>query len=349
MDNIFPIWRQFIRHGMYGKGASIENAQGYLYYIPNEDWCKPVLPRIQNSLKPWIALIERGNCNFEVKILNAKAVNASAVVIFDNGSSKNQGSLQMKSYRVGIVAVSISREAGLKLVSLFVSYKVFLQIEVGRYHYRRKRDWEAGKTSVLFVLVSFILLMCISLAWLVFYYVQRFRYFYARDKKEKQLANAAKKAIAKLKTRVCDGLDTLEDQEETCAVCLEGYLKGETLRTLSCRHEFHKICIDPWLLEHRTCPICKTNILKEFGIEVPENSGDRNFDVTAASSRTIVAFGAQEGQTEALNTPLQEIHSHQNTDDETANLSANNTSLTSTDDEDSLTNSTSVLVSQEYA
>ena len=35
---------------------------------------------------------------------------------------------------------------------------------------------------------------------------------------------------------------------------------------LICRHEFHKSCVDPWLLEHRTCPICKTNILKAFGI-----------------------------------------------------------------------------------
>lgn len=32
-----------------------------------------------------------------------------------------------------------------------------------------------------------------------------------------------------------------------------------------CRHEFHKGCIDPWLLEHRTCPMCKMNILKHYG------------------------------------------------------------------------------------
>lgn len=38
-----------------------------------------------------------------------------------------------------------------------------------------------NRTSVLFVSVSFILLMLISLAWLVFYYVQRFRYVHAKD------------------------------------------------------------------------------------------------------------------------------------------------------------------------
>lgn len=33
-----------------------------------------------------------------------------------------------------------------------------------------------------------------------------------------------------------------------------------------CRHLFHKSCVDPWLLDHRTCPMCKMNILKALGI-----------------------------------------------------------------------------------
>jgi hypothetical protein len=39
-----------------------------------------------------------------------------------------------------------------------------------------------GRTSVLFVSISFIVLMVISLAWLVFYYIQRFRYIHAKDR-----------------------------------------------------------------------------------------------------------------------------------------------------------------------
>lgn len=30
-------------------------------------------------------------------------------------------------------------------------------------------------------------------------------------------------------------------------------------------HEFHKNCIDPWLIEHRTCPMCKLDVLKFYG------------------------------------------------------------------------------------
>ncbi len=41
---------------------------------------------------------------------------------------------------------------------------------------------DLSKTSVVFVCVSFIILMAISLAWLVFYYVQRFRYAHAKDR-----------------------------------------------------------------------------------------------------------------------------------------------------------------------
>ncbi|KIH56745.1 hypothetical protein ANCDUO_13071 [Ancylostoma duodenale] len=39
------------------------------------------------------------------------------------------------------------------------------------------------------------------------------------------------------------------------------------------KHVYHKSCIDPWLLEHRTCPMCKADILKYFGYQVSTSGG----------------------------------------------------------------------------
>lgn len=140
------------------------------------------------------------------------------------------------------------------------------------------------RTSVLFVSVSFMILMLISLAWLVFYYIQRFRYIHAKDQMERKLCSQAKRALAIISTSVLkkDDLDK-KDFADTCAVCIENYRVADVVRVLPCKHQFHKSCIDQWLLEKRTCPMCKMDILKHYGLiteEQPstsEESGSANF------------------------------------------------------------------------
>ncbi|KAG0224575.1 hypothetical protein BGW42_004994 [Actinomortierella wolfii] len=46
-----------------------------------------------------------------------------------------------------------------------------------------------------------------------------------------------------------------------CAICLAEYEVGEHVRTLPCYHQFHQMCIDPWLLQIASlCPICKRDL-----------------------------------------------------------------------------------------
>ncbi|XP_006924939.1 E3 ubiquitin-protein ligase RNF43 isoform X2 [Pteropus alecto] len=47
-----------------------------------------------------------------------------------------------------------------------------------------------------------------------------------------------------------------------CAICLEEFSEGQELRVISCLHEFHRACVDPWLHQHRTCPLCMFNIVE---------------------------------------------------------------------------------------
>ncbi|KAK4516711.1 uncharacterized protein ATC70_011689 [Mucor velutinosus] len=43
-----------------------------------------------------------------------------------------------------------------------------------------------------------------------------------------------------------------------CVVCLEAFKIGDEVRELPCHHEYHCICIDPWLTcKSGECPLCK--------------------------------------------------------------------------------------------
>lgn len=80
-----------------------------------------------------------------------------------------------------VIYVFISRQRGEQVAALVDNgTRVSMNLSVGRMnalHYST-----INKTSMLFLSISFIVLMIISLAWLVFYYVQRSRYTYAKQR-----------------------------------------------------------------------------------------------------------------------------------------------------------------------
>lgn len=48
--------------------------------------------------------------------------------------------------------------------------------------------------------------------------------------------------------------------DDECSVCVQEYKIGEYKRKLACGHEYHKKCIDKWLKDCLTCPICRKEI-----------------------------------------------------------------------------------------
>ena len=45
-----------------------------------------------------------------------------------------------------------------------------------------------------------------------------------------------------------------------CAVCLSAVDDGETVRQLpACKHLFHQVCVDVWLMSNASCPVCRGN------------------------------------------------------------------------------------------
>ncbi|WOL02271.1 RING-H2 finger protein ATL68-like [Canna indica] len=50
-------------------------------------------------------------------------------------------------------------------------------------------------------------------------------------------------------------------QDTQCTVCLADYQEKDVLRILPfCGHTFHVTCIDIWLKQHSTCPVCRISL-----------------------------------------------------------------------------------------
>ncbi|XP_071477875.1 RING finger protein 150-like [Diadema antillarum] len=270
--------------GRFGTGT-IKDARGDLLRPPrNANGCNSI-PKNQIPKRAWIALVKQfGNCLPEEKLAFAEQANASAVIMINAPEASSMTSVDFKGK---IPVILLSAEHGKHIEELIDNgTKVLIEVMDGPKVIERT---QVKKSSVLFVSVSFIVLMIVSLAWLVFYYIQRFRYAQARGRTQKQLGRAAKKVIAKLPQRTIKDDDQEIVEMEACPVCLDIYKTNDILRVLPCMHAYHKSCVDQWLVENRTCPMCKLNILKALGFQIPVQTTEEAHYILEVGQ---IAFGS---------------------------------------------------------
>ncbi|XP_031401132.1 E3 ubiquitin-protein ligase SDIR1-like [Punica granatum] len=72
-----------------------------------------------------------------------------------------------------------------------------------------------------------------------------------------QVASSSCSSEVMQDNKVADGSANSSEDDLTCTICLEQVNKGELVRSLPCLHLFHTNCIDPWLRQQGTCPVCK--------------------------------------------------------------------------------------------
>nr|XP_033802028.1 E3 ubiquitin-protein ligase RLIM isoform X2 [Geotrypetes seraphini] len=83
------------------------------------------------------------------------------------------------------------------------------------------------------------------------------QFFLLNEDDDDQPRGLTKEQIDNLSTRLFGENDALK----TCSVCITEYTEGNKLRKLPCSHEYHVHCIDRWLSENSTCPICRRAVL----------------------------------------------------------------------------------------
>ncbi|XP_063718263.1 RING finger protein 150-like isoform X2 [Symsagittifera roscoffensis] len=270
-----------------------------LTYFHGCDYDDIDLPSDHLEFNDLIVVVRKGGeCSLWDKLLLASNMNFSALIEYDSdsdvemeglsdyaadserGESPIVYALAIKPF--GSFVEDLYRNGSHPHLSLAAGQTTIMRIGV-------------NKTSVLFVATSFVVLTIISLAWLLFYYVQRFRYLHSRDRTKKRLAAAAKKALTLLQVKILKkGINEISEEDNCCSICIDDFQYGDAVRELPCSHKFHRACVDPWLVSHYNCPNCKTNVLKALNlidkVNLPRTQEDEENSVGGSSSAGGIAM-----------------------------------------------------------
>ncbi|KAH9969741.1 hypothetical protein BC827DRAFT_1162454 [Russula dissimulans] len=247
-------------------------------------------PNIPERLEPWIALVQRGTCQFVSKAREAQRLGAKAIVVGGEDpeiSGKPDTLVNMFSPEdasdVTIAATYIKYSSYAELYSLIATSNT-----------SEFSAWQWYSPILTFLTILFI---PSSLTFLTLV-IHRIRAAHAAQRER-----APEDVVKSLPWRVwtgsgwekhedqsvgpvapSDSIDvelgqtratnpttsaqTDEDEDPAwfntqveCAICLDGFVKGDRVRVLPCKHIFHLDEVDEWLIQlKKLCPICKADV-----------------------------------------------------------------------------------------
>ncbi|XP_075414486.1 E3 ubiquitin-protein ligase RNF133 [Tenrec ecaudatus] len=260
--------------GIFGRSSTLKRVSGII--VPpdgkSQNACHPNTSYSQaKGIQTWLALVERGGCTFTQKIKVAVEKGARGVIIYNFAGTGNQMFPMSHQAFEDFVVVMIGNLKGSEIFHLIrKGVHVTAMIEVGRKHIIWMNHY----------FVTFVIATTAVLAYFIFYQIHRVWVARVQNRRWQQFATHLRKAFAQLQLKVLkDGDKEITPNGDICVICFEVYKHNDTIRVLTCNHFFHKNCIDPWILDHGTCPMCKCDILKALGIQVDVEDGAESLHV----------------------------------------------------------------------
>ncbi|XP_068646102.1 receptor homology region, transmembrane domain- and RING domain-containing protein 2-like [Aristolochia californica] len=195
-------------------------------------------------------LVERGECSFDEKVRNAQNSGFGAVLVYDDRNEKSLTSMMGNPEGIKVSAVFVSKSAGEIL-------KKFVESEEGESQVCLATK-ETIQTMLTMSLISLIVIASI-LALFLFARNLRARRRLRIRHHSSTISNQMVKDLPCFKFNPSSPFSN--HTIETCTICLEDYKNGDILRVLPCQHEFHALCVDPWLTKWGAfCPLCKHDL-----------------------------------------------------------------------------------------
>ncbi|XP_029198272.1 E3 ubiquitin-protein ligase ZNRF3-like [Acropora muricata] len=206
----------------------------------------------------------------------------ATAIIFDISDYPDAAKeLNAANTKIARPVVLINGKDAKKLTNIIKNQKVSrarIQYSVAGYTPQRASNeyFDMVIFMTFFILVSIVcFILLLKIKW-------------RQKQKESSLTRMALHALSRMETRkyhsetmessssseenrnLSDAESTLSTQLEStnakCVICLEKFKNGQDVRIVPCQHEFHKECVDPWLLSNYTCPLCMLNIVEREGI-----------------------------------------------------------------------------------
>ncbi|KAF8104518.1 hypothetical protein N665_0171s0024 [Sinapis alba] len=221
---------------------------GALFVADPLDGCSPLLlpSNYTQQRTTKFALIIRGGCSFEDKLLHAQNSGFQAAIVYDNLDNEDLLIMKVNTQEIKLTSIFISNVAG----DILRKYARGKEGECCIYPLTKGSAWTVLAISF------FSLLLIVTFLLLAFFAPRHWT----------QWRGTRHNRTMSLDPNLVRTLPTFTFSEsvhggDTCAICLEDYRFGESLRLLPCQHGFHLSCIDSWLTKWGTsCPVCKHDI-----------------------------------------------------------------------------------------
>lgn len=272
----------------------------------------PLPKRRPDPTESWLALVQRGSCDFASKAREAQRLGARALIVggrdpAETGmpdvlvnmySPEYTGDISIPSTYIRwtdytsltkMIQTSNTTHSGLPTLSLLIS-----------------SDGQGGVWGEWYspILTFVIILFLPSLLTFITLFIHRIRMRRAEARER-----APADFVRTLESRIWGEDDTTDKEssppspksvplppspdleagtsgrnlskpaavqwsQTTCPICLSSFSAGEQIRILPCQHVFHMDEVDEWLTQRKgVCPICKVDVVKGRTPEEPEETG----------------------------------------------------------------------------